>query len=254
MKHRAVLVAAVIALVAVVMWLALDPEQRAAVTSAVGLTAPISASKLAKLPPCTSPVNPNVAAPVDCIPAHLANLPPDPGEAGKATIDGIDSDKDGVRDDVQRWIALNWGHSPLAVKGLTIVAQQYLLGVHYGGDSLSKEEARKLSPDSMRKSMCSSSLETEEMLKGRAYDKVALQVTNTPERWKRSREFDYLFAHGVYTLPDITPTEACGFDPEALAAGEGKQTISSQLRAESIERTKREEREERERAIKEEGK
>ncbi len=29
------------------------------------------------------------------------NLPPDPGEAGKATIEGIDTDKDGVRDDVQ---------------------------------------------------------------------------------------------------------------------------------------------------------
>jgi len=33
-------------------------------------------------------------------------LPPDPGEAGKATLEGIDSDGDGVRDDVQRWIVL----------------------------------------------------------------------------------------------------------------------------------------------------
>ena len=30
-----------------------------------------------------------------------ANLPPDPGVAGKATLAGIDSDNDGVRDDVQ---------------------------------------------------------------------------------------------------------------------------------------------------------
>ncbi|SFV89687.1 hypothetical protein MNB_SUP05-SYMBIONT-5-392 [hydrothermal vent metagenome] len=29
------------------------------------------------------------------------NLPPDPGKAGKLTIEGIDSDNDGVRDDVQ---------------------------------------------------------------------------------------------------------------------------------------------------------
>jgi hypothetical protein len=35
-------------------------------------------------------------------------LPPDPGEAGKVTIEGIDSDGDGVRDDVQRWIALTY--------------------------------------------------------------------------------------------------------------------------------------------------
>src|SRR4051812_15405493 len=29
--------------------------------------------------------------------ASIANLPPDPGEAGKATVAGIDSDHDGVR-------------------------------------------------------------------------------------------------------------------------------------------------------------
>ncbi len=34
-------------------------------------------------------------------------LPPDPGEAGKITIEGIDLDGDGVRDDVQRWIVFN---------------------------------------------------------------------------------------------------------------------------------------------------
>lgn len=35
-------------------------------------------------------------------------LPPDPGEAGKATLAGIDSDGDGIRDDIQRYIALTY--------------------------------------------------------------------------------------------------------------------------------------------------
>ena len=35
-------------------------------------------------------------------------LPPDPGEAGKATLAGIDSDGDGIRDDVQRYIELTY--------------------------------------------------------------------------------------------------------------------------------------------------
>ncbi len=35
-------------------------------------------------------------------------LPPDPGEAGKQTLAGIDSDNDGIRDDVQRWIAISF--------------------------------------------------------------------------------------------------------------------------------------------------
>ena len=38
-------------------------------------------------------------------------LPPDPGEAGKQTLAGIDSDNDGVRDDVQRYIAETYAHS-----------------------------------------------------------------------------------------------------------------------------------------------
>ena len=31
-------------------------------------------------------------------------FPPDPGEAGRKTLEGIDSDHEGLRDDVQRWI------------------------------------------------------------------------------------------------------------------------------------------------------
>jgi hypothetical protein len=45
-------------------------------------------------------------------------LPPDPGEAGKQTLVGIDSDNDSVRDDVQRWIVLNFIESELAINVL----------------------------------------------------------------------------------------------------------------------------------------
>ena len=40
-------------------------------------------------------------AEVDATPVTDNNLPPDPGEEGKVTISGIDTDDDGVRDDVQ---------------------------------------------------------------------------------------------------------------------------------------------------------
>jgi hypothetical protein len=33
---------------------------------------------------------------------------PDPGEAGKSTLEGIDTDKDGIRDDLQRWANENY--------------------------------------------------------------------------------------------------------------------------------------------------
>lgn len=40
-------------------------------------------------------------------------LPPDPGEAGEATLVGIDSDGDGVRDDVQRKLSFEFPDSEL---------------------------------------------------------------------------------------------------------------------------------------------
>ncbi len=60
----------------------------------------------------------------------LANLPPDPGAAGKATLAGIDSDNDGVRDDVQCWIALTYPNSQKTRAALTQEAkldQQFIL-------------------------------------------------------------------------------------------------------------------------------
>jgi len=53
----------------------------------------------------------------------LTILPPDPGEAGKATLAGIDSDGDGVRDDVQRWIALTYPNSQKTRAALRQMAQ-----------------------------------------------------------------------------------------------------------------------------------
>lgn len=44
--------------------------------------------------------------------ALFASLPPDPGEAGKATLAGVDSNNNGVRDDVERWIAFGFFDRP----------------------------------------------------------------------------------------------------------------------------------------------
>jgi len=57
--------------------------------------------------------------------ATVANLPPDPGPAGKLTLAGIDSDNDGVRDDVQRWIALNYPNSQKTRAALGQLSQDY---------------------------------------------------------------------------------------------------------------------------------
>ena len=53
----------------------------------------------------------------------ISGLPPDPGEAGKTTLEGIDSDKDGVRDDVQRYIAITYPKSAKTRAALTQAAK-----------------------------------------------------------------------------------------------------------------------------------
>jgi hypothetical protein len=45
--------------------------------------------------------NPGNGGKTDDIYKQYPDLPPDPGEAGKATLEGIDSNKNGVRDDVE---------------------------------------------------------------------------------------------------------------------------------------------------------
>lgn len=57
--------------------------------------------------------------------AIFTNLPPDPGAAGKLTLAGIDSDNDGVRDDVQRWIVMTYPNSQKTRAGLRQLAQDY---------------------------------------------------------------------------------------------------------------------------------
>ncbi len=47
------------------------------------------------------------------------NLPPDPGPAGDETIEGIDTDQNGVRDDIDRWIGLNYRNSEKTRMALT---------------------------------------------------------------------------------------------------------------------------------------
>jgi len=164
----------------------------------------------------TKPICVSEAVPVgDCIPQRMANLPPDPGPAGMKTIEGIDADKDGVRDDVQRYIAANWGHSALATNTLTLIAKSKQLQVNYG-DSLGREDSIKLAPIMLKAGDCYARTATPEMRQRQAMQNVQVEVTNTPERYKRAHAFNYMLAHNVYPLSQDTTAEMCGFDPAKM--------------------------------------
>ena len=54
-----------------------------------------------------------------------SEVPPDPGHVGKATPEGIDSDQDGIRDDLQRWVYAVAGSDSAVKKTLTALAINY---------------------------------------------------------------------------------------------------------------------------------
>ena len=63
-----------------------------------------------------------------------SGLPPDPGPDNDQTLDGIDSDGDGVRDDLQRFIAFNFD-VPEQVAALRQLARSLQVAILVGGRS-----------------------------------------------------------------------------------------------------------------------
>ena len=214
MKRKWWLVPVALALFGVLWILASDKALLEPLQTAIGFR-PASAERAKSKPICNSPVNPNVAAPTDCIPQHMANLPPDPGPAGELTIDGIDLDKDGLRDDVQRKMAERWGDSPLAMKVLTRIALSAQLAVHHGGD-LSKEEAMKLGHVLDNAGYCYAQAAPQAVKDDGGLEKTQAFVMNTYERTKRLRDFNFNFANNMYPMSDAPTAELCGFDPASL--------------------------------------
>lgn len=214
-NRRWALIATSLLVAIAVFWLvASERLETAPLRNAIGLKPSAKSNAAGTTKPICSQVI--VPAGTDCIPQHLANLPPDPGPAGMKTIEGIDSDKDGLRDDVQRYIAMNYGHSALAVKVLTNIAMTKQIAVKYG-DSLGREESQKLASKFMNAGRCYSRTATPEWHKSQAMEKVEIEVTNTPERFKRAHAFSYMLAHNVYMFGDETAAELCGFDPATFS-------------------------------------
>ncbi|PIP27380.1 MAG: hypothetical protein COX30_02220 [Candidatus Moranbacteria bacterium CG23_combo_of_CG06-09_8_20_14_all_39_10] len=142
----------------------------------------------------------------------LDGLPPDPGEAGKATVAGIDSDGDGVRDDIQRYIAMTHPDSEKKRAALTQdvkVLQQSLL------DADNKELSMKHAEEGHRSSACAEHLlGLRESIK--ILDDLRAQLLNTDERIRAYFRYDKQLGDEVFSL---IPNElsACDFDPAALA-------------------------------------
>ncbi len=87
-----------------------------------------------------SPVLPGMLAaanPSEAV-VHERELPPDPGEAGRETLAGVDSNDNGIRDDLERHIARHFGSRTRVVRAVenAVIATQY--GILATGDDDSR--------------------------------------------------------------------------------------------------------------------
>lgn len=142
--------------------------------------------------------------------ADIPGLPPDPGEEGKKTLAGIDSDNDGVRDDVQRWIELNARDSARyreALKQKSIALQRALL-------AKTKDESIQAANAQMRVVEC---IDYIGKLKDKRWGKLTEIILNTKERNAaydmHQRRIDGQIFHGVQWDQSRT---SCKFNVESL--------------------------------------
>lgn len=157
-----------------------------------------------------------------CIPRSMRHVPPDPGPQNDTTLAGIDSNKNGVRDDVERYIAANYGEPPQKMAYL----MQYARAVAPFVESTfaSPAEALSAAGQRMRATECGASLigppdrpfSTAEMSDLNkwldAAGDVRRQYLSTPERLQRYIQNEQLLAGQSLKLEPATSSRAgCDF-------------------------------------------
>lgn len=141
---------------------------------------------------------------VDAPPAEPTGLPPDPGTGGDATLLGVDINNNGVRDDVERYIALTYPNSAktrLILTYLTKDFQEVLkLPVNSRADSLALRDQLHTTLDCMYY-----------LFKDEARNKLSdikNRVFNTFDRIKAYAQYDRQLAGEVSQIPR-DPSSSC---------------------------------------------
>lgn len=140
----------------------------------------------------------------------VATLPPDPGAAGKETLAGIDSDNDGVRDDVQRWIVMTYPNSQktrAALRQYALTQQKFLLNT---ADPIKTKNNSDLRGDAVHCLF---------YIRGNDADVILTELRavflNTGMRSRAYLQADRHLSGMTGTLP--SPSQhMCSFDPDAM--------------------------------------
>lgn len=142
------------------------------------------------------------------------SYPPDPGEAGKETLEGIDSDANGVRDDIQRYIEMTYPEEPDVRAALRQYAVPLQAALVEAGD---KEESIAHAHATDRSTQCLwffTDIDTAH----RSHAQLRALMLNTDER---SREYiRYNRQLGGQVFPGTSPEDrAATCDSQLLQSG-----------------------------------
>lgn len=126
-----------------------------------------------------------------------------------ATIAGIDADHDGVRDDVQRYIAATYPNSAKSRSALT----QYAKGVQASFVNVSTaSQAVAHESQLLRAGACV----TATMGSASAITDIDARMANTPARVKSRSVYEGHLEGKVFTIPSGDPATLCDVSPASL--------------------------------------
>ncbi len=125
------------------------------------------------------------------------DIPKDPGENGKITLEGIDRDDDGIRDDIQRYIVLNYKNKKNLQKALIQYVKTEQRSIIMSGD---EDLAHKLAVKSMKNGNCIHSHYDDINIYFAVVDKIYSKIYNTKDRVIRRIQNDSLL--GGHILGD----------------------------------------------------
>jgi len=130
--------------------------------------------------------------------------PPDPGEAGKETLEGIDSDGDGIRDDIQRYIEITYSDQPTARAGLRQMAQNHQAALLAAND---RTASREIADEVSHSYECLEALGFGRFLGAR----LRAEVLNTTTRSRAYISYNQNLGGMVTEIPIIPSKNACKF-------------------------------------------
>ncbi len=143
------------------------------------------------------------------------NLPPDPGSAGDATIEGVDVNDNGIRDDIERWIALTYQDSDKTRQALIqnyYPLQNFMIHAREGDRDAVYNDMSSM----QRAGECLDYIRPDD-----AYlliEELQAQIVNTSDRVYAYQDSSRMLGGGSFPSAPLSEwKQSCTFDPDALA-------------------------------------